>query len=160
MTKWNRIVLSRTCREKLSDFADFLAEIWGLLVVMGDSPEEDAFNLGGAEFLPAGTKVPLDSPWKAVFPTGNGYTVCGFEPVDTVNAVLEIMDCLAWKTPVVTGVRKAYLAKFDNVFDDYALGFNRTADNDNRCAVFLGVFDFTGETFIPMHNVTSYHYSA
>ena len=129
MTKWNRIVLSRTCREKLSDFADFLAEIWGLLVVMGDSPEEDAFNLGGAEFLPAGTKVPLDSPWKAVFPTGNGYTVCGFEPVDTVNAVLEIMDCLAWKTPVVTGVRKAYLAKFDNVFDDYALGFNRTADN-------------------------------
>jgi len=126
---YSKIVLSRASKEKLKDFADWLGGEWDLPVKVAAKPEADALNLGGAEFLPDKAKAPKTSPWKAIFPAGKGYTVCGYEPIDTVNAALELKDCADWKTYVPTGVRRALLAKFDNVFDDYALAFNRTADD-------------------------------
>ncbi|MBQ7393782.1 MAG: hypothetical protein IJV89_05480 [Lentisphaeria bacterium] len=126
---FKKIVLSQAAQAKLNDFSLWLGSEWKLAVETAVTPEADALNIGGAEFLPENSSIPDDAPWKGIFPAGKGCTVCGYEPVDIVNAALELKDCMDWKTAVPTGIRKAFLAKFDNVFDDYALGFNRTADN-------------------------------
>ena len=130
----DQIVVETSRSSALAPVAEYLANRLKLKLHYAGTPQPGAINLGGAGFAsrqPA-TSLPATLPtgaWQLCDVQPDRYVVAGDSTFSIVHAALELGDHLAWGSRPARTFRQPTFKTFANIFDDYACGFSRTADN-------------------------------
>lgn len=130
----DRIVVEKSRSVALTPAAEYLANKLRVALSYADTPQAGAINLGGTGFasiqsssnLPS---IPTTGAWQLLDEQSDRYVVAGDGTFSIVQAALELGDHLAWGSRPASVLRQPTFKTFGNIFDDYACGFNRTADN-------------------------------
>ena len=133
-SKIKKLVVEKSRQDKLSGFADYLAGKLGINVEYADVPAKSALNLGGACFAKKakGSGFPEILPpgaWQLLGETPDGWIIAGNDNFSIIHAALEVADHLKWGSRPAKAFRQPTFTTLEVIFDDYACGFNRTADN-------------------------------
>ncbi len=130
-----KVVVETARKAELTSYAADLAKELDKPLVYADTASPKAFNLGGAAFAGklSGVELPAKLPegawqWLGETPDGS-VAAAGNDTFSIIHAALEMQDHLRWGSKPAKNFRTPTFRRFDNIFDDYAVGFNRTADN-------------------------------
>lgn len=129
-----KMIVDEQTAGELAPVAEYLAAKLHLTITYSSHPASGAINLGGVDFARkmGSPNIPEKLPsgaWQLIEPHSDCWMVSGDSTFSIVQAALELADHLQWGSRPLKSFREPTFKTFDNIFDDYACGFNRTADH-------------------------------